>query len=128
MNNTRIPKRIIPVLLSFFLVLVTSQLDSATAQTISITPPSIGGVTPDAEKPFQYMLAVVRIVMLVAFVILAGVGMAVYGSGLISELNQARQRGEWGKFGAFLLIGILVVLIVLFAGFWGIDFLQQLVI
>ena len=125
MNNTII-KRTSLVLLCCCLALLLTHMDSVTAQTITITPPNIGGVTPDATKPVQYMLTVVRIIMLIAFVVLGGYAMVTYGGGLISELNEARQRGEWGKFGAFLLIGILVILIVLFAGFWANSFLDQL--
>ena len=52
--------------------------------------------------------------------------MVYYGGGLISEVNEARKRGEWGKFAAFALVGILVILVVMFAGVWANNFLSKL--
>jgi len=88
--------------------------------------PSIPGVSAGEDEPIQYMLGGIKYVIQAAYLVVAVVGMIVYGSGLISDLNQARQRGEWGKFGVHLLVGMLVVLLVLFIGFWGNSYLDGL--
>ena len=126
MNNTRILQRLCWTLLVCML-LQAVQFDFAVAQKLELSaPPQVGDVTADATKPVQYVLDITRVFLLIAFVIIAGVCMVVYGGGLITELNEARERGRWGKFGAFLLIGLLVLLIILFAGFWGNAYLAQL--
>ena len=71
------------------------------------------------------MLTVTRWLILLAFVVLAAFAMVSYAGGLIKEVNEARQRGEWGKFGAFLFAGLFVILIVLAAGWWGSGYLAD---
>ena len=65
------------------------------------------------------MVAAIRYLIIIAFVLIVLFAMGAFGGGLVSELNQARQRGEWGKFSIYVGGGLLVVLIVLFAGWWG---------
>ena len=126
MDNTRILQRLCWTLLVCML-LPELQFDFAAAQTLELKkPPKVGGVEAKAAEPVQYVLNITRVFILIAFGILAAVGMVVYVAGLIAELNEARERGKWGKFGAFLLIGLLVILIVLFAGFWGYTYLKEL--
>ena len=56
---------------------------------------------------------------------LTAIAMVVFAGGIIKEVNDARQRGEWGKFGAFLLAGLFVVVIVMAAGWWGSGYLEN---
>ena len=88
-------------------------------------PPTVGGVTASGDNPLAYMLGATRWFIFSAFVILAAIAMVVFAGGIIKEVNDARQRGEWGKFGAFLLAGLFVVVIVLAAGWWGSEYLGE---
>ena len=87
------------------------------------TPPTVGGATVSADNPLAYILGATRWFIFIAFVVLAAIAMVVFAGGIIKEVNDARQRGEWGKFGAFLLAGLFVVVIVLAAGWWGSEYL-----
>ena len=86
-------------------------------------PPTVGGATVSADNPLAYILGATRWFIFTAFVVLAAIAMVVFAGGIIKEVNDARQRGEWGKFGAFLLAGLFVVVIVLAAGWWGSEYL-----
>ena len=72
------------------------------------------------------MLGATRWFIFAAFVVLAAIAMVVFAGGIIKEVSEARQRGEWGKFGAFLLAGLFVVVIVMAAAWWGSGYLDQL--
>ena len=100
-------------------VYVTVLTAAATAQTLP-APPTIGTQTaPTTSDPIAYMVDAIKYFIFAAFVILAAIALIVLAGGLIKEVNEARQRGEWGKFGVFLISGLFVVLIVLAAGWWG---------
>ena len=88
-------------------------------------PPTVGGVTVSADNPLAYMLGATRWFIFSAFIVLTAIAMVVFAGGIIKEVNEARQRGEWGKFGAFLLAGLFVVVIVMAAGWWGSDYLGK---
>ena len=88
-------------------------------------PPTLGGVTASGDNPLAYMLGATRWFIFSAFIVLAAIAMVVFAGGIIKEVSEARQRGEWGKFGAFLLAGLFVVVIVLAAGWWGSDYLGK---
>ena len=71
------------------------------------------------------MLGATRWFIFSAFIVLTAIAMVVFAGGIIKEVNEARQRGEWGKFGAFLLAGLFVVVIVMAASWWGSDYLGK---
>ena len=89
-------------------------------------PPKVGTTTIDASNPLAYILGATRWFIFSAFIVLAAIAMVTFAGGLIKEVNEARQRGEWGKFGAFLLAGLFVVVIVMAAGWWGSAYLEKL--
>ena len=100
-------------------VYVTVLTAVATAQTLP-PPPTVGTQSPPTTSdPVAYMVDAIKWFIFAAFVILAAIALIVLAGGLIKEVNEARQRGEWGKFGVFLIAGLFVVLIVLAAGWWG---------
>lgn len=89
------------------------------AQTLP-PPPTIGSqAPPSSSDPIAYMIGGIKYFIFAAFVILAAIALVVLAGGLIREINDARQRGEWGKFGVFMIAGLFTVLIVLAAGWWG---------
>ena len=89
------------------------------AQATLPQAPTVGGTAATTSDPVGYMVAAIRYLLIIGFVLIALFAMASFGSGLVSELNQARQRGEWGRFSIYVGGGLLVLLIVLFAGWWG---------
>ena len=99
----------------------------AEAQTSTNTlpaPPTLGGKTVSGTDPLSYLLVGVKWFIFTAFVILVGIALLSFAGGLIREVNEARQRGEWGKFGAFVLAGLFVVVVVIAAGWWGSNYLE----
>ena len=88
-------------------------------------PPQVGGVAVSGDNPLEYILGATRWFIFAAFIVLTAIAMVVFAGGIIKEVNDARQRGEWGKFGAFLLAGLFVVVIVMAAGWWGSDYLGK---
>ena len=88
-------------------------------------PPTVGGSTISGDNPLAYMLGATRWFIFSAFVVLIAIALVVFAGGIIKEVSDARQRGEWGKFGAFLLAGLFVVVIVMAAGWWGSDYLGK---
>ena len=103
------------------LVLIKLQMAKAALPT----PPQVGGATIDPKNPLTYMLAATRWFIFAAFIVLTALAMLVLAGGIIKEVNEARQRGEWGKFGAFLLAGLFVVVIVMAAAWWGSGYLDE---
>ena len=71
------------------------------------------------------MLGATRWFIIAAFIVLSALAMVVFAGGIIKEVSEARQRGEWGKFGAFLLAGLFVVVIVMAAAWWGSGYLEE---
>ena len=90
------------------------------------TPPDVGTakIGKDGTDPLAYMLGATRWFIFSAFVVLIAIALVVFAGGIIKEVNEARQRGEWGKFGAFLLAGLFVVVIVMAAAWWGSGYLE----
>ncbi len=103
--------------------LILLKLTPAIAQTLP-APPTVGTTTVVGDNPLAYILGATRWFIFAAFVVLAAIAMVVFAGGIIKEVNEARQRGEWGKFGAFLLAGLFVVVIVMAAGWWGSAYLE----
>ena len=89
------------------------------AQSTLPPAPAVGTTTPSATDPVGYLVGSIRFIIVVAFVLIALFAMGSFGGGLISELNNARQRGEWGRFGVYVGGGLFVLLVVLFAGWWA---------
>ena len=88
-------------------------------------PPPVGGAAIDSSNPLTYMLGATRWFIIAAFIVLSALAMVVFAGGIIKEVSEARQRGEWGKFGAFLLAGLFVVVIVMAAAWWGSGYLEE---
>ena len=103
--------------------LILLKLTPATAALPS--PPQVGGVKVTGDNPLEYILGATRWFIFAAFIVLTALAMVVFAGGIIKEVNDARQRGEWGKFGAFLLAGLFVVVVVMAAGWWGSDYLEK---
>ena len=99
-------------------------LNLPSALAVLPPPPKVGKVTIDAKDPLAYMLGATRWFIFSAFIVLTAIAMVVFAGGIIKEVGEARQRGEWGKFGAFLLAGLFVVVIVMAAGWWGSGYLE----
>lgn len=91
----------------------------AWAQSTLPRAPSVGTTTATTSDPVGYVVGTIRFLIIIALVLIALFALLSFGSGLISELNQARQRGEWGKFSVYTGAGFLVLVVVLFAGWWG---------
>ena len=89
------------------------------------SPPKSAQSTIDPDNPIAYILGATRWFIFSAFIVLAAIAMVTFAGGLIKEVNEARQRGEWGKFGAFLLAGLFVVVVVMAAGWWGSTYLEN---
>ena len=100
-------------------LLLAPDVWSQSAQTGLPAPPKITGADADAASPTKYLIGVISYIITIAFVILALFAIVSFGGGLISELNTARERGQWGKFGIYAGCGLLVIVVVLFAGWWG---------
>ncbi len=97
----------------------------ADAQTLP-APPTLGSnPAANPNDPLAYIVGGIRYLIFIAFVVLVGIGLLMFAGGLIKEVNEARQRGEWGKFGTFVVAAIFVILIVLAAGWWGSTYLQN---
>ncbi len=91
----------------------------AWAQSPLPQAPTVGTTTASTSDPVGYVVGTIRFLIIIALVLIALFALVSFGSGMISELNQARQRGEWGKFSIYTGAGFLVLVIVLFAGWWG---------
>ena len=104
-------------------VLILLKLTPALA--VLPTPPTVGGASVSGDNPLEYIVGATRWFIFSAFIVLTAISMVTFAGGLIKEVNEARQRGEWGKFGAFLLAGLFVVVIVMAAGWWGSDYLGK---
>ena len=81
--------------------------------------PVFEGVAADASDPFAFIKQVVISGMAVIIALLTVGAFLGYGGGLISKLNQARQRGDWGSLGVYLAVGLLVVIIIVLMGYMG---------
>ena len=109
----------------YLAILITILYNSQIAIAALPPPPQVGGAAVSGDNPLEYILGATRWFIFSAFVVLAAIAMVTFAGGLIKEVNEARQRGEWGKFGAFLLAGLFVVVIVMAAGWWGSDYLEK---
>ena len=109
----------------YLAILITILYSSQSAIAALPAPPTVGTATIDPKNPLAYILGATRWFIFSAFIVLAAIAMVTFAGGLIKEVNEARQRGEWGKFGAFLLAGLFVVVIVMAAGWWGSDYLEK---
>ena len=109
----------------YLAILIPILYNSQSAIAALPEPPTVGTATIDPANPLAYILGATRWFIFTAFIVLAAIAMVTFAGGLIKEVNEARQRGEWGKFGAFLLAGLFVVVIVMAAGWWGSAYLEE---
>ena len=82
-------------------------------------PPKLGTTGVSGDNPLAYMTGAIKYLVTAVCVILAAVAIVIFAGGIISELSEARQRGQWGKFGTFVAAGIMVILLVMAGGWWA---------
>ena len=97
---------------------------SVHAQNKLPAPPRIGNTTLQQDDPIGYMIGSLRYILFLVMVVLVAGAIVVFASGIISELNNARERGAWGKFGLFVAAGIFVILAVVAGAWWGSDLIM----
>ena len=87
-------------------------------------PPDLGGVTVTGDNPIKYMIGAIKYVVTGVTVVIAAAAIVIFAGGIVSEMSQARQRGEWGKFGTFIAAGLAVILLVMAGGWWAGKYLE----
>ena len=110
----------------YLAILIPILYNSQSAIAALPAPPTVGTTTVAGDNPLAYILGATRWFIIAALIVLAAIAMVTFAGGIIKEVNEARQRGEWGKFGAFLLAGLFVVVIVMAAGWWASTYLEKL--
>ena len=88
-------------------------------------PPPIPGTTAPTDNPIKYMIGAIKYVVVALTAVLAAAAIIVFAGGIVSELSQARQRGEWGKFTGFITAGLLVILLVMAGGWWAGTYVEK---
>ncbi len=88
-------------------------------------PPKLGTTGVSGDNPLAYMTGAIKYLVTAVCVILAAVAIVIFAGGIISELSEARQRGQWGKFGTFVAAGIMVILLVMAGGWWAGTYLAS---
>ncbi len=89
------------------------------AQNALPAPPKIGTATFSENDPIGYVVASIRYIIFLGLTIIVVFALIGFSSGLISEVNDARQKGEWGRFSIYFGAGLLVILVVIFGAWWG---------
>jgi len=90
-------------------------------------PPKVGSASLDKSDPIAYLTSILKYIIFLGLVIVVILAILAFSGGLISEVNEARKKGEWGKFAAFFGAGILVILVVIFGAWWGSERLSSLI-
>ena len=88
------------------------------------TLPEIPGTTAPTTDPIKYMIGAIKYVVAGLCVLIVVGAIVIFAGGIVSELSQARQRGEWGKFGGFIAAGLVVILLVMAGGWWAGKYLE----
>ncbi len=118
------------LLKTLVLLLVTTILliacSSGLANTTLPPPPKIGSQAFDANDPIGYLISTIRYVIFLGLTIVVVFALIGFSSGLISEVNEARRKGEWGRFSIYFGAGLLVILVVIFGAWWGSERLSSL--
>ncbi len=115
--------RIVVALLGTILWLVSGTCD---AQSTLPAPPKIGNETFSEDDPIGYVVASIRYVIFLGLTIIVVFALIGFSSGLISEVNDARKKGEWGRFSVYFGAGLLVILIVILGAWWGSEILSDI--
>lgn len=115
--------RMIAVLMGTILWLISGHCD---AQSTLPTPPKIGNETFSEDDPIGYVVASIQYVIFLGLTIIVVFALIGFSSGLISEVNDARKKGEWGRFSVYFGAGLLVILIVILGAWWGSEMLSDM--
>ena len=89
------------------------------------TLPELPDISAPTDNPIKYMIGAIKYVVagLCALIVVGAI--VIFAGGIVSELSQARQRGEWGKFGGFIAAGLVVILLVMAACWWAGKYLGE---
>ncbi len=96
------------------------------ADPILPEPPKIGSTTFNQDDPMAYIVEIIRYLTFLALTIIVIFALIGFSSGLISEVNEARKKGEWGRFSIYFGAGLLVILVVIFGAWWGSERLSEI--
>ncbi len=96
------------------------------ADPILPEPPKIGSTAFNADDPMAYIIEIIRYLTFLALTIIVIFALIGFSSGLISEVNEARKKGEWGRFSIYFGAGLLVILVVIFGAWWGSERLSEI--
>lgn len=111
---------IIPwVFFAFMIVVHFSFVNSCKAQSVLPPPPKIGTTVNVAEDPVGYLVGGIKYFIFLGLAIIVVVALLAFSGGLISEVNEARRKGEWGRFAVFFGAGLVVVFVVILGAWWG---------
>ncbi len=99
---------------------------AADAQNILPSPPDIGNESFSEDDPIRYVVASIRYIIFLGLTIIVVFALIGFSSGLISEVNDARRKGEWGRFSVYFGAGLLVILVVIFGAWWGSERLSDI--
>ncbi len=90
-------------------------------------PPKIGTASLDKNNPVAYLTSSIKYIIFIGLGMVVILAILAFSGGLISEVNEARKKGEWGRFAVFFGAGILVILVVIFGAWWGSERLATLI-
>ena len=129
MNQLYVPSK--QQLAKFSIVLIISMASVVvwnwcTANTVLPPPPKIGSQSFNADDPIGYLVGSIRYVIFLGLTIVVVFALIGFSSGLISEVNEARRKGEWGRFSVYFGAGLLVILVVIFGAWWGSERLSSM--
>lgn len=98
------------------------------AQAVLPQPPRVGTQQFTASDPIGYLVGSIKWIIFVGLTISVVFAILGFSSGLISEINEARKKGEWGRFTTYFGAGIFVILVVIFGAWWGSSKLTEMII
>ena len=101
--------------------------DLCAAQGTLPQPPKIGSATLNANDPIAYLTSSIKYIIFIGLGIVVILAILAFSGGLISEVNEARKKGEWGRFAVYFGAGLLVILVVIFGAWWGSERLTSLI-
>jgi len=96
------------------------------ADSVLPEPPKIGSTTFSEDDPIAYLVEIIRYIIVIGLTIIVVFALIGFSGGLISEVNEARRKGEWGRFSIYFGAGILVILVVIFGAWWGSERLTEI--
>lgn len=129
--NTRtrqIYNRILQIQIQLVVVVylfTTSRIDNV--QAALPEPPKVGSQSFTASDPIGYLIGSIKWIIFVGLTMAVVFAILAFSSGLISEINEARKKGEWGRFSTYFGAGIFVILVVIFGAWWGSTKLTEMI-